>query len=156
MQYISIEDKIAPIPTNQNLGMVASGPHDCGQYINLPKLDYKDCNDVVQTYSLSINEEGIPRILQGDLPASHIWLPVGSFNIIVRLVDACYNESFGAIAVKVEDVTPPTPVCIEYTQVTVDPAGCWASAVITVQVNYISLQPKWTALIIGQNIGHQN
>ncbi|MBK8279906.1 MAG: hypothetical protein IPK94_07215 [Saprospiraceae bacterium] len=23
--YISIEDKIAPIPTNQNLGMVASG-----------------------------------------------------------------------------------------------------------------------------------
>ncbi|MBK9928620.1 MAG: CHRD domain-containing protein [Saprospiraceae bacterium] len=127
VQYISIEDKIAPIPTNQNLGMVASGPHDCGQYINLPKLDYKDCNDVVQTYSLSINEEGIPRILQGDLPASHIWLPVGSFNIIVRLVDACYNESFGAIAVKVEDVTPPTPVCIEYTQVTVDPAGCWAS-----------------------------
>lgn len=25
------------------------------------------------------------------------------------------------------DHTPPTPVCIEYTQVTVDPASCWAA-----------------------------
>ncbi|MBK6393162.1 MAG: hypothetical protein IPF70_21905 [Saprospiraceae bacterium] len=127
VQYLSIDDKVAPVPTNKELGVVASSPHDCGQYVDLPALAYKDCNDVKQTYSVSIQEEGITRVLSGDLPAGRIWLPVGYFSIDVRLVDACYNESFGKIEIAVVDITPPTPICIEVTQTTVDPATCWTS-----------------------------
>ncbi|MBK8279907.1 MAG: hypothetical protein IPK94_07220 [Saprospiraceae bacterium] len=62
---------------------------------------------------MSINEEGIPRILQEIASQSYLatrWL----FNIIVRLVDACYNGEFWRNSCKVEDVTPPTPVCRVY------------------------------------------
>ncbi|MBK7438232.1 MAG: hypothetical protein IPI77_15840 [Saprospiraceae bacterium] len=61
VQYLSIDDKVAPVPTNKELGVVASSPHDCGQYVDLPALGYKDCNDVKQTYSVSILEEGITQ-----------------------------------------------------------------------------------------------
>ncbi|MBK7609223.1 MAG: hypothetical protein IPI18_19490 [Saprospiraceae bacterium] len=127
VQYLSIDDKVTPVPTNKELGVVASSPHDCGQYVDLPALAYKGCNDVKQTYSVSIQEEGITRVLSGDLPASRIWLPVGYFSIDVRLVDACYNESFGKIEIAVVDMTPPTPICIEVTRVTLDPEGCWGT-----------------------------
>ena len=93
VQYLAIDDKAAPAPTNKELGVVASSPHDCGQYVDLPALKYEDCNDVKQTYLISILEEGVPRVLRGDLPASRVWLPVGAHTIKVRLVDACYNES---------------------------------------------------------------
>ncbi|MBK8514429.1 MAG: hypothetical protein IPL56_19705 [Saprospiraceae bacterium] len=127
VQYLSIDDKVAPVPTNKELGVVASSPHDCGQYVDLPALKYEDCNDVNQTYLISILEEGVPRVLRGDLPASRVWLPVGAHTIKVRLVDACYNESEGYITVAVVDITPPTPICVEVTQTTVDPATCWSA-----------------------------
>ncbi|MBK7436301.1 MAG: hypothetical protein IPI77_05720 [Saprospiraceae bacterium] len=127
VQYLAIDDKAAPTLTNKELGVVASSPHDCGQYVDLPALKYEDCNDVNQTYLISILEEGVPRVLRGDLPASRVWLPVGAHTIKVRLVDACYNESEGYITVAVVDITPPTPICVEVTQTTVDPATCWSA-----------------------------
>ncbi|MBK7435998.1 MAG: hypothetical protein IPI77_04180 [Saprospiraceae bacterium] len=50
----------------------------------------------------------------------------GCYEVAIRVVDKCYNFSTFAYSVCVYDITPPTPVCIEYTQTTVDPATCWA------------------------------
>ncbi len=162
VQYLSIDDKVAPVPTNKELGVVASSPHDCGQYVDLPALAYKDCNDIKQTYSVSIQEEGITCVLSGDLPASRIWLPVGYFSIDVRLVDACYNESFGKIEIAVVDITPPTPICIEVTQITANPvnAGLLLLPKIltmdqetTAAMCYTLQLLLWTASPIGEIIG---
>ncbi|MBL0113859.1 MAG: hypothetical protein IPP42_24845 [Saprospiraceae bacterium] len=126
-QIISVLDKTAPVPSDSTLAVVHASPHDCGQYVDLPLLKYTDCNRVTQIYNLKYDEEGTTRVLRGSLPASHIWLPVGSYSIDVRLIDACYNESEGKIDIAVVDITPPAPICVEVTQVTLDPVGCWGT-----------------------------
>ena len=120
-------DKTAPIPSDTTLTTVYSSPHDCGQYVDLPVLKYTDCNTVTQTYILEYNDEGIKRVLNGKLPASHVWLPTGSHQVNVTFLDACNKRSEGHIYIDVIDNTPPTPVCDEVTRVTVDPVTCWSA-----------------------------
>ena len=71
--------------------------------------------------------QGIPKVIQGVLPVEHLWLPEGVNIIKVFLVDACKNSGKARIIIPVQDNTPPTPVCDEFTQVTVDPATCWSA-----------------------------
>ncbi|MBK6481485.1 MAG: hypothetical protein IPF93_25340 [Saprospiraceae bacterium] len=71
---------------------------------------------MTQIYNLKYDEGRHYPVLRGSLPASHIWLPVGSYSIDVRLIDACYNESEGKIDIAVVDITPPAPICAEVTQ----------------------------------------
>ncbi|MCB9319003.1 MAG: HYR domain-containing protein [Lewinellaceae bacterium] len=126
-------------------------PHDCKAHVHLPdvKKYFFDCNDFEVGYEVEVADAGHPgktTVLSGTLPAD-IYLPEGVFTIKLRLVDACWNTSlevlpgnlFGVggfrslfttlvpgITVQVLDATPPTPVCDEITQVTLDPASCWA------------------------------
>ena len=127
-QWIEVIDTIRPLPTDTTLADISSSPHDCGQYVDLPLLAYKDCsNKVTQTFILQYSEEGTLRNIHGTLPATHIWLPAGSHTIEVTLIDDCNNRSTGYIYLHIIDNTPPTPVCDEYTQVTVDPTSCWSA-----------------------------
>ncbi|MBP6793914.1 MAG: hypothetical protein KA143_02615 [Saprospiraceae bacterium] len=126
-QWIEVIDRTAPIVTNKTLPAIASDPHDCGQYVKLDTLVNTDCSRVAQTYTVSYkNENGIIQVINGTLPESRIWLPAGAHEIQVNLLDDCQNQSKGWIRVVIIDQTPPTPVCDEFTQVTLDPTSCWA------------------------------
>ncbi|MBK9678121.1 MAG: hypothetical protein IPO69_04500 [Saprospiraceae bacterium] len=94
----------------------------------MKKLPVTDCSEVTQSYRYPYLDEatGATRIANGSLPAS-VWVGNGRTEITVTLTDACNNITTRKITVNVIDHTPPTPVCIEYTQVTVDPASCWAA-----------------------------
>ncbi|MEP7269225.1 MAG: right-handed parallel beta-helix repeat-containing protein, partial [Saprospiraceae bacterium] len=125
-QWIVVEDKTAPIARDTTLPVVYSDPHDCGRYVDIDTLPVMDCSRVKQNYSIRYSEEGGNRIIEGVLPVKHIWLPTGVDTIRVFLVDACFNTSKAFIRIPIVDNTPPTPVCDEFTQVTVDPEGCWS------------------------------
>jgi hypothetical protein len=126
-QWIEVKDTTTPVVYDTILPLYFSSPHDCGQYVDLPVLRYSDCNTITETYLLKYYEEGILRILSGKLPASHIWLPTGIDSVEVNVIDACNNIVKGKIYINIIDNTPPTPVCDEYTQVTVDPTSCWSA-----------------------------
>ncbi|MBK7609565.1 MAG: hypothetical protein IPI18_21410 [Saprospiraceae bacterium] len=90
-----------------------------------------DCSDVKQSYTFVYADPGHPGktvVLTKDLgpTGAPISLPVGIHIGKMSLTDACYNTCNFPLVVFVEDMTPPTPNCIETTQVTVDPATCWA------------------------------
>ena len=157
-QWIEIIDKTSPVTKDTILPVYYASPHDCGQYVDLPALNYKDCNAVTQTYTLKYQEEGYSDVLTGSLPANHLWLPTGLDSVEVSLVDACNNRSAAYIIVGIIDNTPPTPVCDEYTQVTVDPTSCWSAVaaadldngtMITVAVCYTLQRPRWIASYTG-------
>jgi hypothetical protein len=127
-QTIAVEDKTAPIARDTVLATKAADPHDCRALFDLKKLPVTDCSEVTQSYRYPYLDEatGATRIANGSLPAS-VWVGNGRTEITVTLTDACNNITTRKITVNVIDHTPPTPVCIEYTQVTVDPASCWAA-----------------------------
>jgi hypothetical protein len=95
--------------------------------VDLPLLKYIDCNSVTQTYTFKYNDEGKVRVVTGTLPATHIWFPTGNDTVDVSVTDSCNNRASGKIYIYIIDISPPTPVCNETTQVTVDPVTCWAS-----------------------------
>ncbi|MCB0602964.1 MAG: hypothetical protein KDC28_17120, partial [Saprospiraceae bacterium] len=127
-------------------------PHDCKAHVHLPDLKkyFFDCSPFEMGYEVEVadpHHPGKTTVLSGTLP-DDIYLPEGVFTVKFRLVDACWNTSYEAfpedafggigifsnffntlipgITVQVLDATPPTPVCDEITQVTLDPASCWA------------------------------
>ena len=126
-QWIEVIDRTAPVAENKTLPVVYSDPHECGQFVDIDTLAVSDCSRVKQNFSITYYEEGIPKVIQGVLPIKHIWLPVGLDTVKVFLVDACKNTSKARILIRIMDNTPPTPVCDEFTQVTVDPATCWSA-----------------------------
>jgi len=134
VQYIKVKDTIAPQILKPLATIFANAsPHDCRALVSIPALvagtDFKDCNLVDQTYIINYDDPSHPGkriVLNGPLPATNIYLPQGEFKVVIHLVDKCLNRSDTARNIVVEDITPPTPVCDEYTQVTVDPVTCWA------------------------------
>ncbi|MBK9677921.1 MAG: hypothetical protein IPO69_03420 [Saprospiraceae bacterium] len=144
MQYIKVEDTKAPVYRTKDgtqldvagnkiltIRGVASA-HDCYATVSLPEPGVKDCNKVDHSYIIHYQDAGHPGkevVLSGALPGS-VKLPAssygGCYTVDVRSVDKCYNYNTTTFTVCIEDITPPTPICIEYTQTTVDPATCWA------------------------------
>ena len=111
-------------------------PHDCKAGVSLPDFrSYlsKECdNEITVYYEVEYNDPDHPgkTVLQsGNIDeggTSHIYLPFGWHCIHYTFIDRCWNQCTYAIMVNVEDNTPPTPVCDEITQVTLDPDSCWA------------------------------
>jgi len=134
VQYIKVTDTEEPVVlTNLTTLEYNASAHDCVASVTIPALvagkDFRDCNQVDQTYILRYNDPGHPGkvvVLTGTLPSIKLYLPVGDFNVNIALTDKCQNlvETFRRIRIK--DITPPTPVCDEFTQVTLDPLTCWA------------------------------
>ncbi|HQW04191.1 MAG TPA: hypothetical protein PLR30_16995, partial [Saprospiraceae bacterium] len=82
-----------------------------------------------QTYILQYDDPGhLGKIvvLTGTLPSNKLSLPVGEYKVQITLTDKCHNRTITSRFIAVRDITPPTPVCDEFTQVTVDPVTCWA------------------------------
>ena len=128
--------------------------HTCLASVNIPALEYEDCSEgVTQTYVIEYLDESHPgkvSVLTGELPetiklpasAASLFPPAGEepnefdetfafgglkcFYGTVTLQDPCYNATYVPIFICIIDNTPPTPVCDEWTQTTVDPATCWA------------------------------
>ncbi|MEP7268932.1 MAG: SdrD B-like domain-containing protein [Saprospiraceae bacterium] len=126
-QTIAIEDKTAPIASDITYDPKQADPHDCRTSFDLKELSYVDCSNVTQTYSYPYLDEatGAIRIANGKLPAT-VWVGNGRTEVTVSLTDGCNHITLRKIILNVYDNTPPTPVCKEFTQVTVDPASCWA------------------------------
>jgi len=139
VQYIKIDDKEAPIvkPGSILSYFVNTSPHTCLATIDLKALLIDDCDpNVKQSFTASYTLDSHPGkiiIVNGTLPAK-ITLPAltSNFNgqvhhiINVYLSDACFNRTDTVIHVRVRDVTPPNPVCDEFTQTTLDPTTCWS------------------------------
>ena len=144
VQYIKVEDTKAPkYKTKDGIQLDVAGnkintinglasAHDCYATINLPEPGVEDCNMVDHSYIIHYQDVGHPGkevVLSGSLPGS-VKLPASAYGdcytVNVRSVDKCYHDTTTTFTVCITDNTPPTPVCIEYTQTTVDPATCWA------------------------------
>ena len=134
VQYIAVEDKEAPKVKPVKPILTSTGPHDCLASVSIPKLAAEDCGEYDQTYTISTTDAlGRPTVLTGTLPAT-ITIPSGDlahsnkacYRVEVKTVDRCFNETITLFSICVSDLTPPTPVCDEITQATVDPATCWA------------------------------
>ena len=68
------------------------------------------------------------KVLTGDIPYGKdvtVYLPAGWFRVIYFVKDDCWNETYACEDILVHDNIPPTPVCDEITQVTLDPEYCW-------------------------------
>ncbi|MEP7320604.1 MAG: hypothetical protein ABI761_01750, partial [Saprospiraceae bacterium] len=149
VQYIVVEDKVNPTPVFTGipnspgpLTTVVTGlrdtvyylrkvnPHDCNANFTINKMNVWDCNSVTEHVSFIYREPNTGKTISilkevGPTGAS-ISLPVGIYIGQMRLTDLCLNSCAFPLLVLVEDITPPTPVCDEISQTTVDPATCWA------------------------------
>ncbi|MEP7320565.1 MAG: hypothetical protein ABI761_01555, partial [Saprospiraceae bacterium] len=134
IQYIKVEDKEAPILTGQKapLSFNASA-HDCYADVTLYPLGVDDCSKWDQFYTITgVGLDGKTFVKSGTLTSSTI-VKLASppnydkcYTVNVRVTDKCLNTSTATYSVCVYDITPPTPVCDEFTVTTVDPATCWA------------------------------
>jgi len=117
--------------------------HDCKAVIQLPDIrqfverrtgmnNTYECDDQLELlYEVAYDDHSHPGktiISQGnyDVEGGHIYLPEGWHYILWTIRDRCWNEYQIWQRVSVIDRTPPSPVCDEITQVTLDPDSCWA------------------------------
>ncbi|MCB0657593.1 MAG: hypothetical protein KDC57_15710, partial [Saprospiraceae bacterium] len=111
-------------------------PHDCKATVILPDPRawvLKDCDDQLEVYyEIEYSDPSHPgktllesgNIAEGE--TAHVYLPAGWHNVLYHIRDRCWNESLLLQGISVYDNTPPTPVCDEITQVSLDPEKCWA------------------------------
>ena len=135
-QWIKILDTLAPVVKPLPDVTVYAKEHDCKAHFELKRPTItKECwdsfDDVEVRYSVEIpGKHGVKGIFYGGTIAPGkteiIYLPAGWHTITYILTDGCLNTSVVNQLVYAVDRTPPTPVCDEITQVTLDPEGCWA------------------------------
>ena len=134
IQYIKVTDTEGPVLlTEPDALEYNASAHDCVASVTIPALvagkNFRDCNQVDQTYLLSYDDPSHPGkivVLTGTLPSNKLSLPVGEYKVQITLTDKCHNRTITSRFLAVRDITPPTAVCDEFTQVTVDPVTCWA------------------------------
>ncbi|MCB9317894.1 MAG: T9SS type A sorting domain-containing protein [Lewinellaceae bacterium] len=126
---------------------VYAGPHDCKAGIALADIRpyverragkfydgayAKECDDQLQLLYEVVytdpNHAGKDIIISGDydVDGGHLYLPAGWHYVLWTIRDRCWNEYKIWQRVGVIDDTPPTPVCDEITQTTLDPKECWS------------------------------
>ncbi|MCB0601344.1 MAG: hypothetical protein KDC28_08955, partial [Saprospiraceae bacterium] len=113
-----------------------SDPHDCKSGVTLPDPRawvLKDCDDQLDVYYeieyLDPSHPGKTVLESGSIAegsTAHVYLPAGWHNVVYHIRDRCWNETLLLQGISIYDNTPPTPVCDEITQVTLDPENCWA------------------------------
>jgi len=134
IQYIKIIDSLGPEVTSPPKIKVDSKPHDCKAEVTLKRSEvtYECWNSerVKAFYIVRYPDKDHPGkdvYESGYLDTERtIYLPKGYHTIQWTYTDLCGNHTDKEQKVIVNDVTPPTPVCDEITQTTLDPKDCWA------------------------------
>jgi len=135
-QWIKIVDTMAPVADRPLDITAATKVHDCKAHVELkrPKIT-KECwdafDDVEVRYAVDVpsSSHQASEFISGTIAPGKtaiIYLPAGWFTVTYTLTDGCLNYSVYTQNVYVYDNAPPTPVCDEITQVTLDPDSCWA------------------------------
>ena len=139
IEWIKVVDETAPeIPGNGgNSSTDGLKKHECkGEvYVETPDISY-ECWDETDrlhyTYTVTYpdrNHPGKDIIITSSITPSEthvIYLPDGWHDIVWVVSDLCGNHRDFTEQVHLVDNTPPTPVCDEITQTTLDPDECWA------------------------------
>lgn len=129
VQVIKVLDKTPPVITSlKRVYDLVADPHTCNVIVPLDLIRISDCSKVTQRYSFTYfipNELNKAYVQAGVLP-DRISVPIGKgHKVYFDLTDDCGNKTIDSIVINVTDHTPPTPVCKEYTQLTLDPQSCW-------------------------------
>ena len=133
VQYVKIVDTTGPEvePVNPITAYVNS--HECKAHVELdfPWIN-KDCSDEENLKTFFqityYDERDNTSVITGEIPFGGfetVYLPLGDYEVEYRVVDECWNETYVYQEIWVIDNIPPTPVCDEITQVTLDPTKCW-------------------------------
>jgi len=133
LQWIKIMDTTPPTLVVPIAPITASaGAHDCNISIKLTKPIASDCSGI-EAINYSVTYFGskggaFPTVVSGTFNGNTavITLPSGVHNIHYFILDSCGLSRESIQEVTVIDAIPPTPVCIENTATTLDPAQCWA------------------------------
>ena len=138
LRYATLVNKAISSPAYLLCEVIESGSdaHDCKSTVTLTdsrKYVEKDCDDVLEVLYeveyLDPSHPGKTILQQGKITpggTAHIYLPDGWHCVTYTIRDRCWNETQLLQGVSVFDNTPPTPVCDEITQTTLDPDSCWA------------------------------
>jgi len=132
IQWIKIQDTTDPVVPDFPILNVNVGPHDCNAPVDIMKTNFTDCSGIKEVFYLATifhsGQGGSPVVINGYLigPKTRIYLPTGTHEIHIFVTDSCLNTTEKILIVNVGDLTPPTPVCDEFTATTLDPVQCWA------------------------------
>lgn len=126
LQMIEIVDNegpaiVCPEPIN-----ASTSQHSCEAYVNLPAISVDDnCSN---EYRVDIVYPG--GILQNK-NGGIVQIPVGCHEVTYIAYDRCHNSSSCTVSVTVEDNTPPTSICDEFTTIglTID-GQAWVPAIV--------------------------
>ncbi len=138
-QWIKIIDTLAPVVDLAKIDTIYgyTSKHECKAHVDLVRPPIiKECwnafDEVTVRYSVEVPaRHGVSQGLyySGEIKPGtkeRIYLPAGWHVVNLILIDGCLNSTTVQQIVYVVDEQPPTPICDEITQVTLDPEECWA------------------------------
>lgn len=146
IQYITIQDTLAPVATLDPLITAQVEHTECKAYIDIKSptiieecgLKFekenpsKGLQDIKVVYDIVNTHEpfhGAQAIVTGEVPANgstHIYLPIGEYKATYIVSDGCYNVSYYYQDIIVTDQSEPVPVCKSTLSVTLNPDSCYA------------------------------
>ncbi len=149
IQWIKIVDKKPPVVDHPKDITTTIKPHDCKAHVELiPPVVTEECglkwvkntgasessvlNKIRAIYTIRYFDKDHPgkeTVITNEMGLDEteiIYLPAGWFHVDWVVRDPCWNEAYAENYVYAYDNTPPSPICDEITQVTLDPKECWA------------------------------
>ena len=133
VQYIKIVDTLKPeIEKYADIDDIAS-PHECKAKVEIPyPTVIKECSGIEKvTVEISYYDHYQKKTktefkeIKQNVP-TYIYPLAGCWDAYIYVIDSCGNTCIDTFKVCIKDDTPPTPVCDQYTQTTLDPNECWA------------------------------
>ncbi len=122
VQIIKVRDNTPPTITANNLIVDANipgvHPHPCRSTEPFPNPSVTDnCTGIA---NININT-AVGEIVNGKIPAPG--LPIGFHIVTIQAFDRCGNVATKDIVLQVTDRIAPTPVCVEFTDVSLESSG---------------------------------
>jgi HYR domain/Cohesin domain len=122
VQIIKVIDTTPPVITANNLIVDANvagvHPLPCRSTEMFPNPGVTDnCTGIA---NININTQ-VGEIVNGHIPAPG--LPIGYHIVTIQAFDRCGNVATKNIVLQVTDRIAPTPICVEYTEVSLESAG---------------------------------
>ncbi len=139
IQLIKIEDSQGPVIECPDDMTINTNPNDCQRDFDLPDVIIEDACSRINSIQAVYSINGVGQTLNGTIgnfPGNNFWLPdtlgilgfadnlpLGTTVMTYIVRDDCGNQSTCQFNITVEDETPPTAVCDEFTQVSLGNNG---------------------------------